>query len=93
MFNRVFHYFHHPFWVFVPPIFGSTPINTPVISISIPKSPASIGRPLLPSASEAAASSLCDWRNPSWLLNGPRLKVVFHEETESPLRLIFEDFQ
>ena len=24
-FNRVFHYFHHPFWGF-PPIFGSTPI-------------------------------------------------------------------
>ena len=22
--NRVFHYFHHPFWGF-PPIFGSTP--------------------------------------------------------------------
>lgn len=29
-------------------------------------SPASIGRPLLPSAFEAAASSLCDWRNPEW---------------------------
>lgn len=36
-------------------------------------SPASIGRPLLPSAFEAAASSLCDWRNPEWR---KRTKVV-----------------
>ena len=27
-FNRVFHYFHHPFWG--PPIFGNTHINSPV---------------------------------------------------------------
>ena len=25
-FNRVFHYFHHPFWGYNTPIFGSTPI-------------------------------------------------------------------
>ena len=25
MFNRVFHYVHHPFWGICPPIFGSTP--------------------------------------------------------------------
>ena len=26
-FNRVFHYFHHPFWDTSTPIFGNTPMN------------------------------------------------------------------
>ena len=37
--NRVFHYFHHPFWGF-PPIFGSTPMSSfptqPALSLSMP---------------------------------------------------------
>ena len=32
-FNRVFHYFHHPFWGF-PPIFGNIHINLPVFQLS-----------------------------------------------------------